>query len=409
VWTVGLASDFITASDGTKRTTIDYALRRIIVQDDGAHSMVNTSLYGFVDFFAAETYNRRVLNRILSGAGVKEHSQDAFWTQSELHVMDSADGVPALARKSSDNGAVFSYEGMEVASYVLSAQSLTKSQSDGLAHYLTTNTTLHPNIIAEISGSGLMPASITYILSPMHNGEKIVMTFKSATPAKVVYPLRKDLNPEPPEATSNAGALQGTISIMIAAAHRLAPGLLQESDFHAAIDEALGQHHAFQGLVLMFEMSEQYGEHTIACAAPCHGGNEIVAAAKADPRSNTLIATLQPKNKEEMEAAISTLRAMKRDDLSNAYVIDEFLANDLVEMGRVDEALPLFAAAIKGNPFLAGYYKDVGDAYRTSFHPDFAWFYYDVGRTLPGGADAPVISQMNKYEAQLETRYPQFF
>jgi hypothetical protein len=100
---------------------------------------------------------------------------------------------------------------------------------------------------------------------------------------------------------------------------------------------------------------------------------------------------------------------MRRDDLLNAYVVDEFLANCLVEANQAEQALPLFATAIKGNPYLAGYYKDMGDAFRFSFQPEQAWLLYDIGRELPGSETAPVIAQMNAYEAHLAQAHPEFF
>lgn len=408
-WTADLAPDFMIMSNASESTITDYALKRLITQDAIKHSFTNTSLYAIVDFFVAETYNRRILNQILSKANIKERSQDAFWTQSELHVVDSTDGVPAIVRSPRKDGAAFSYQGKEIASYALSAQPVTNDQRRWLARYLTMNTALHPSIIAEIASSGHMPSRISYIRSPMHNGDSVEMAFKPATSLQVAYSLRKDLKLEPLQTTLRPVIMQNTLELMATAAKGQAPGRRNETDFHAAIDTALRKGQVFQALVLMFEMNEQYGEGSLTCTKPCSSGTDVAAAAKSDARAVALVGALEPKSKAEMEAAIKTLTAMKRDDLSNAYVIDDFLANDLVEMGKSDEALPLFAAAVKGNSYLAGYYKDVGDVYRFNFHPDLAWFCYDVGRALPGGVDAPVISQMNNYETQLEAKNPQFF
>ena len=90
-------------------------------------------------------------------------------------------------------------------------------------------------------------------------------------------------------------------------------------------------------------------------------------------------------------------------------MIDDFLANDLSEVGQNAEAMPLFANAIKGNPYLAGYYKDLGDAIRRTYQPDLAWLCYDLGRLIPGAADAPVISGVTTHEAMLARKYPEFF
>ena len=95
------------------------------------------------------------------------------------------------------------------------------------------------------------------------------------------------------------------------------------------------------------------------------------------------------------------MRALKRDDVDNPYVVDEFLANSLIAARHPADAAPLFVAAIRGNPYMPAYYKDLGDLYLISFRPALAWLCYDLGRALPGSAQAPVISKMNDYEAQL--------
>ncbi len=90
-------------------------------------------------------------------------------------------------------------------------------------------------------------------------------------------------------------------------------------------------------------------------------------------------------------------------------MVDDFLANDLGEAGHDTDALPLFANAIRGNPYLAGYYKDMGDVFRRAYSPDLAWLCYDLGRMLPGSADTPVISHVTEQETELAKTYPEFF
>ena len=64
---------------------------------------------------------------------------------------------------------------------------------------------------------------------------------------------------------------------------------------------------------------------------------------------------------------------------------------------------------MRGDPYVAGYYKDLGDLFRQSFEPAEAWLCYDLGRVLPGGPSAPVINTINGHEAQLAAKLPQFF
>jgi hypothetical protein len=102
-------------------------------------------------------------------------------------------------------------------------------------------------------------------------------------------------------------------------------------------------------------------------------------------------------------------QGIDRAGVSNGYVIDDFLGNTLVDANRGADAIPLLNNAVRGNPYLGGYYKDFGDLFRKSFRADLAWLFYDLGRELPGGSGAPVISIINGYEGFLEKKVPQFF
>src|SRR4051812_5964045 len=58
--TIDLAKSFAARRQGNRIIIDDYALRRVITVDLTTLSFQNTSLYGLVDFLAAETFNRRM-------------------------------------------------------------------------------------------------------------------------------------------------------------------------------------------------------------------------------------------------------------------------------------------------------------------------------------------------------------
>ncbi len=412
--TVDIAKDFTAVSpDAMHETVYDYALRRILTLDDTVHSFHNTSLYAIVDFFAAETFNRRMLRGMLKGVKMQQATadMDPFWVQSELHVMDAEDGTPKIDRRAGKDGSVhFSHGGKEVASYTPSKQALTAEQGAGLTKFLRMATTLHPAIIDEIAASGFLPQHLSFALPPQQKKPAVAWTLQSFAVVKAAYPLRAGAKPElltPQEAKTQP--IAELLPVMQAAIAGTAPGKKSIADYHAQIDAAMNKSALFPAAVLGFEFNLQYGTAATACDAPCHGLKEVFTAAKDDPRTKAMAAALQPKSKAEGDAAIKTLTELKRDDLSDPYVIDDFLANDLEQAGQSDKALPLFAAAIRANPYMGGYYKDLGDVYREGFEPDLAWLCYDLGRALPAAADVPVIGYINAHEADLLTKYPQFF
>jgi hypothetical protein len=411
--TVDLAQDFSVIQRDNQLLIYDFALRRIITLDDPSHSFENASLYGMVDFFSAETYNRRVERDVLSKVKVADQvaALAPFWTQSQLHVMAPEDGTPKIDRRADTNGSIhFSYSGAEVASYVPSKHVLTKDEAARLSKFLRFYAPIHPGIIDDIAASGHLPDRLSYESVSATKVPTTIWTLQSAVPVKAAFPLLAGSKVLLPKFEGETAAVAGLIPVMQAAIAGSAPGRHSAEDYRASIDVALTAGKPFQAALIALELSEQYGKQSNDCAKPqgCHSLKEIIAAAKADPRMEALSQALSDTSPQKADA-IKTLQAMKRDDLSNPYVLDEFLADDLVAANRSNEALPLLVKAIKGNPYLAGYYKDLGDLFRFQFRSDIAWFCYDLGRTLPGGADAPVISEMNGYEAQLAKNYPQFF
>jgi len=403
---VDLAQDFTTITSGTHTLLYDYALRRVIDLDNTSHVMRNNSLYGELDFQVLETANRRMERGLLTSlhAGSEAKMLAPFWVQSALHIMDSEDSAPMLARNKDADGTVhFSLGGEEVASYAASTHVLPNDEARLLNRFLYAYGPLHPLIISEIVESARVPQRIAYTSWEGGKEGRGVWTLQSATSVNAVYPLKTDVKPPPLDvAALPQPGLAGIV--------RAPPAACSLEDYRNSVERALTGQHPFQAFLLALEMMEQYGREAANCAGAqdCHASSEIVAMAKSDSRMQILGSALQPA-KQNLASAIDALGTMKRDDLSNAYLLDDFRGNLLVVARKSDEALPLLAAAIKGNPAMPGFYKDMGDAYRSQFDMASAWYFYDIGRTLPGAADAPVISTITKYETQLETLHPEFF
>lgn len=178
------------------------------------------------------------------------------------------------------------------------------------------------------------------------------------------------------------------------------------------IDNALKHDNQFQVLLTFLEMNLQYGQGAGVCgpaqAEGCHASSVLADAAKKEPRGAQLLQAFAVERSDPRKA-ITLEQNIDRKGVVNAYVIDDLIGNTLVEAGRDQEAIRLFDNAIHSNPYLAGYYKDFGDLFRKAFRADLAWLFYDLGRVLPGGPNAPVIATINQYEDFLEKKVPQFF
>jgi len=410
---VDLAQDFNAVAREGRIAIYDYALKRILTIDGKSRIFRNTSLYGWIDFRYAESYNRRYERKLLANlkVGGSDSILEPFWAQSELQVMDPEDGIPTIERSQDSSGAInFRFSGATVASYVPSQQRLSQEDQSRFEKFLRENAPLHPTIIKDILASGFFPQRLTFKYSPMTKKPDAVWTLQSVSSAEAIYPLHPADRPAPPDFGTRADSLRSLMPLIEAAVAGTAPRRRTVTAIRAEVEKELHDGKPFAASVTMLELTGQYGQQVTGCSSEdqCHSIKQIFEASKIDPRTTQLIGALGPAKK-GYTAAIETLRKMNRDDLSNAYVLDEFLANDLSESDHLDEALPLFANAIRGNPYLAGYYKDLGDVFRERFDPTTAWLFYDLGRALGGGEDAPVISGITDREKDLEKKYPQFF
>ncbi|HTQ12245.1 MAG TPA: hypothetical protein VMH86_00110 [Rhizomicrobium sp.] len=406
--TVDLAGDFTVDYGDTSGTLTDYALRRVVALDDKAKTFRNYSLYATVDFDMLETANRRYQRGALGALNLagKTHALDAYWVQAELKIVDPQDGAPALVRRRAKDGSVhFLLAGQDVASYALSKAALTGAQSASLAHYLRMASGLHPAIIAEIQASGRLPARVAFAMPPMRKAPAAQWIFGAGRAVKAVYPLREGT---PLDAAGEAGTLAPLVPLMQAALAGAAPGKRSAADYDAAIAGAMTKRSYFPAFILAMEKRLQYGAAAACAGSDCPTLADVVKAAGADPRTDALKTALAARG-EALAGAIATLAAMKRDDLSDPWMLDDFLANTYVEAGEPVRALPLFESALRANPYIPGFYKDLGDAYRQAWQPNLAWFCYDTGRALPGGAESEVLSHITALEADIARKHPEFF
>lgn len=349
--TFDLAQDFSVVDAGDALTIYDYALKRVIVLNDKAHTFRNNSLYGMID-----------------ARGGASGGMDAAFTPSK--------------------------------------QAIGKKEGARLVKLLRATSPLTPDAVDRIVAGGYLPQTLSF------GSGKAAMTWTLQMSAAVrdAYPLASSARPPKPDPSDAQKALGEAFALALSAAGGEAPGKRTPEDFRNAIEAALAHRHPFQALLLSAEMIGQYGPGADSCtdAKHCHSIKAITAAAARDPRTAQLRAATHPA-KGRLDAAIKTLKTMKRDDLANAYMLGEYLADDLAAAGRGAEAQPFFIAALKADPYMPGFYRELGDFYRASAQPILAWVCYDLGRALPNGASAPALAAITDGEAQMEKKYPEMF
>jgi tetratricopeptide (TPR) repeat protein len=288
------------------------------------------------------------------------------------------------------------------ATFEPSKQALDKDQAQGLAKLLRTFTPLSPAAIARIQASGYLPQTLSIGTGTAAQS----WTLQSSVKVTAAYPLMASARPPKPDPSGVQKAFGDAAGAVMAAG--AGQGAHTQQDLRADIEKALAAKHPFQGLLLSYEMMDRYGSADCAKAKPCHSLKAVEALAARDPRSAVLRAATNPK-KGRLQASIAALKAMKRGDLTAAYMLDDLLARDLVAAGRKADAMPLLISALKAAPTVPVFYKDLGDLWRANGEPALAWDAYDLGRIADGTSVSPATLAINGYEAGLEEKYPELF
>jgi hypothetical protein len=128
----------------------------------------------------------------------------------------------------------------------------------------------------------------------------------------------------------------------------------------------------------------------------------------ADEKTRTLLQSFAIEQ-HDPKKALETRADLRRGDLVDAYVFDDWTGNAMTESGDLAGAVSEISKAVAGNPYVPSFYKDLGDAYRRDFDPVSTWLCYDLARALPTSSSAPVVSMIDRIEDDLVSRYPQYF
>jgi hypothetical protein len=411
-----IAADFLEIITGKTETIYDFKLRRVIVFDSDARRFTNSSLYATVAFRVFERLNRSALSRALAAANVGPSLESmAFWDESELGIIDPRQTRPKIERQTDPGGALsFRYQGAEVVRFIPSAQNVAADDKARFARALRYIVRIHPAILDDILATGLIPATLTYTQVNGPTKSAVSLTLRSAERIDATFPLPADASVNVLGIAAGGGAALNEVvpQMLQAAAGKYASGPKSIRDYQMAIGDALQNRAPFQALLLEMELNLQHGPASVQCVnAPpvprCYTLREVASLAAGDARTQAYIQAIQIESRDRNQA-IALHQGIARDGLKDAVALDIGLANALSQSQKHNDALPLFLNAIRANPYVAAFYKDLGDHFQREYRMDVAWLFYDLGRGLPS-ADAGNLQYIDQLEQQLASQNPSLF
>jgi hypothetical protein len=170
---------------------------------------------------------------------------------------------------------------------------------------------------------------------------------------------------------------------------------------HAQAEAFFRQGDALSGLLTSLEYGLQGG-----------AANELLVRNRSAIQSSAQSAAILPyinnaTDKAGAERNAAALQIARADAGEKGYVLGIFEANHQIKAGKAGLAVPLFIAALRANPYLAGAWKDLGDVLLTQYMVPDTWMCWDTGRRIaPGFASFQAV---NQFEAQLARGHAEYF
>ncbi len=422
---VGLGPDYLSVASETGQTVIDTKLKRLLQVDVQSRRFRNNSLYASADFAKRVLVQRSSMRESMQRAGVEAskfpNSVKPFWVESQLGAEQNAAAPLGLSQIDHEDGSrSILYEGDVVAIWSWSSLELQPDQLHKLRLYLQYYLKLHPRIRRAILEEARLPARIRY---KRIRGEATVQEdhrfrLSSRRPAK--FPLAADLKPL--GKAESGGDKKGVLSTMMAAVagrHGRGPKPLARyvSEALAAFDRGA----YLDAWLTLREAELHHHPRSPVCEtagqldAGCFDSRAAKEIELLDSQVRELLAALDLQEKPgQSEQMIEKLIEFSRAELSKGYMIKVLLGRalsqrpDLSQKHDLDAAV-LIASAIKKNPYVPIFYKDLGDHFARNYDFVRAYTYYDLGRSLPGGSGSTSLQEVSRYERGLEEALPDFF
>lgn len=403
-----LAGDYIRITDAARDVVLDFKLRRQLTLSAGQRSFVNASMFADLAFRVYEFQNRRMLGNVMSGAGVSSDKSPMTLPVIQAQLGLTVPGVAATPVETATDGdgtIHFRFDGKEAARVRFSDKRLSADEQKAFARFIRRGVILHPGIGDALAADGRVPAELWFLEYEGFDAKPRTLALTSDATARLDYPLSADFMPTSIPFGAPHEGLKDLFPLMQSAvAGRAGNGPRTVESYRAAIEAAHQKKEHLQVVMLYMESLLQHGQKT---KVMCPGDPicAMVSEANQDSQVMILMKGLSYGGRDAPKG-LPLLRSIDRKGLSNAYLLDVWMAND---SGNSPEAAQLFSNGIRGNPYVAPFYKDFGDYWYRSYATPYAWFFYDFARNLPDANKVEMLAPLDKIETKLAADFPQFF
>jgi hypothetical protein len=418
--TVTLAPSFIFVAGEEASSLDDRTLCRALSWSKAKPALENVSCFAVPAFRLYESANRSMLAKIIAGM--------AYWDEVELGVQQQPNDP--LARRT--NGDVAEYRlGKDVVVRISQpGTSLSADEAALLTRYLALHTQLHPQPRRDVAKARTLPARIefaTFNHRSVHGLETLVIS--NVRREQAAYPLPAGLpSALNEEAKGDSPRARGLNAALLAIAGRFGMAKPAEPELIERIDQAVQAHQPMTGLMLFFELSQQYQGKLLGGSDPAGLARirQDLQEIRQDPdagkfldASNLAGDSAAPGDRQAAARYLAGARALDALPFGTfRYVTFANLVRYSADSAKWDPAIlkampqPLvdnYWTHIAAYPWASNAYKDAGDTYFAGYDTWDAWIAFDLGRAVDPESATATMSEIANMEAQLRSAAPDFF
>lgn len=394
---VTLADGYILVTSDKEAVIYDFKNRRRIVLDTVAKTYVDYSLYDVVGFRAVEMQNRDNLRKALANAKVNVALLAKIDSEHSLSLQSSPQEKIDVAEDS--ESLRFSSDGKELAHWSKKGAEVDAQDAARFAQLLRYVEGGHPQILDKVGKGKTIPAALVFTHAQIWGPQTHTITVDGVHTIKSTpYDLRGYAKRQ----TGASAASEQMDDILDKASELSMDGLAAAKAANrkqAEKDIQAGK--ILEAMLGSIEWNLMTGEQAPRFTP------EQQAKVHDDPTIQTITKLLAANTKEGMTDAAKAFAAMRAQAPRKAYVLGIFEANDRLRLGETPAARKLMRDALQANPYLAGVYKDLGDAFLAQSDSARAWRCWDAGRRLaPQFANFKAVDQ---FEKTLAAQHPEYF
>ena len=372
---------------------IDFDKRARYVTDEKNKTYTAFSLYDTVGFRVMEQQNRLAMGKSLAAAKIDAMASDPLFDENILSVQ-GAPRTLAQAPDAANTGTEFSIDGKLLAR---ASGGVDVSAADAalFARFLRYQVGGHPLVLAQLVQMHRVPAKLVFFYRQAASTQEVTLSFaavKASAPAAL--PLQGYAR-HMSDGDGLAALLDRAAIAPVPAAGEIRKALGEEAA--AAFTDL----RALDALLATLEMNLSTGDE------PQPFTPAQKAAIELDPSVKELLRALSLKERTDLPEAVATLQALRPKTMRRQYMLKLFEANDRAILGENKAAIELLTGVVHASPGLAGAYKDLGDKLFGAFDMAGAWRCWDAGRRIAPGLK--LFDQVNRFEAELLKRHPEYF